>query len=708
MAATVYLLHRLTPQQGQNGHAATKPASRGNEDSVRSVVAQIWNSRYLSMIVVLLVTGVIVEAFVDYEFKWVSHRAFTSKNELTAFFGTIAFYGGILALVVQTIVTSRLLKRFGVGYTIMLLPSAFLAAFLVVAARPALWSVSVLKLIDSGLSYSVHRSGMELLYVPVSQKQRATVKGLIDLLVDRAGRAVGGVLLLILTFGLAFSIKWLSLVAAAFLAGWLVVAFLVRHDYVDAFRSALEMKVVRPEALDIRSLDPTMVRSLVQALSSEDDRQVLYALELLSRTHPRHWQHSLPALLRHDSAAVRGRTVALLAEWRNYSSVFVAERLQDPDMGVRAEVIHYLCVTAPRSGDTLREFLDSSDYQIVLAAVHYMTKYHIPTRGLIDERFVDRAMAVVGEHALSAKIAAARVLAFVPSARATEFLERLLEDSCPEVVRSAIRAAAQFGYEPAIPRLISMLQYSGLRLEAREALLKLGPPAVMELQRQLQDTHTPIEVRVRIPKVLSSLGTQEAANYLLACVHRLSPRVDMSLLKGLNRIRKAFPNTAFDAERVATLIEQESQTFRQWSQTLTSLGSESAPGGNESQDVLMLLKKTLEEKCGECVERTFRLLALLYAPNDVYSAYFSFVARPALRGSAVEFLDNLLEPALRATVVPMVEDSPNSDVVTDVSAMPSWTEALNMLAASGDEWLTAIARELSAKTSNTGTPSPVA
>jgi len=60
--------------------------------------------------VVLLIAGVIVEAFIDYEFKAVSVQSFKSKDNLTSFFGTMASYGGILALLFQTTVTNRLLK----------------------------------------------------------------------------------------------------------------------------------------------------------------------------------------------------------------------------------------------------------------------------------------------------------------------------------------------------------------------------------------------------------------------------------------------------------------------------------------------------------------------------------------------------------------------------------------------------------------------
>ncbi len=155
------------------------------------------------MLVLLLTVAVVVEAFIDYEYKFVAKQSFVSKDHLTAFFGSITFYIGIFSLLFQMLVTNRILKRFGVAWAILMLPAGLLISFLALAAHPTLWAAALLQLVDGGFSYSIHRSGMELLYLPIPPQTRNAVKGFIDMFVDRAGRAVGAVLLLLLTVGLA-------------------------------------------------------------------------------------------------------------------------------------------------------------------------------------------------------------------------------------------------------------------------------------------------------------------------------------------------------------------------------------------------------------------------------------------------------------------------------------------------------------------------
>ena len=134
----------------------------------------------------------VVEAFVDYEYKSVAKQFFTSKDHLTAFFGTITLYIGIFALMFQMVLTSRILKRFGVGMAVVLLPAGLLGASVMLALWPVLWSAALLQIVDGAFSYSIHRSGMELLFLPIPPQTRNRVKGVIDMFVDRLGRAVGG------------------------------------------------------------------------------------------------------------------------------------------------------------------------------------------------------------------------------------------------------------------------------------------------------------------------------------------------------------------------------------------------------------------------------------------------------------------------------------------------------------------------------------
>jgi HEAT repeat protein len=335
---------------------------------------------------------------------------------------------------------------------------------------------------------------------------------------------------------------------------------------------------------------------------------------------------------------------------------------------------------------------------MVLAAIHCITKYRPGDGDLIDEPLVEKALAVSGEHGVGARTAAARGIAIARPARATQFLEQLLQDSSVEVVREAVRTAGDIGFEGAIPQLIPMLARARLRRGAREALLKLGPPALAQLRARFQDEATPSEVRSRIPKVLSLSRRQDTADFLFESLSRFTPRLDTALLKGLNTMRTESPEMGFERDRVESLIGIEHERHQRLSAIRRAIQpGDSASSENVSEDVLALLNKAIGERLGESVERIFRLLHLIYSPTDIQSAYFSFNTRPALRASAVEFLDNLIDPPLRELVVSLVEEREEPGLAKESERELSRAEAVQLLIEEDDEWLKTIASELAGR-----------
>jgi len=328
VAVTLVILEwGLKSSATQTPELETRGAARPSNSGL--MLRQVLQSRQLTMMVLVLSVGVIVEAFIDYEYKLVAQQSIPSKNQLTAFFGSITFYIGIVALVFQLLFTNRILKRFGVGWAIQLLPAGVLIAFVALGIKPALWTAALLQLVDGSFSYSIHRSGTELLYLPIPPDIRNSVKGFIDTFVDRTGRAAGAVFLLVFA-AVSVSIPVLSFIAAGFAVIWIVVGVAVKREYLHSFRRALERKTIEAGAAQLSNIDGSTMESLVGMLSSADDREVLYALDLLSHSHPDRWRAYIGPLIQHGSSAIRARTIAILAGW-NDASISREEFIRHPD-----------------------------------------------------------------------------------------------------------------------------------------------------------------------------------------------------------------------------------------------------------------------------------------------------------------------------------------------------------------------------------------
>ena len=132
----------------------------------------------------------------------------------------------VLPHIVQLLLTSFVMKRFGVGIALLFLPVAALAGSAAFLAAPVLLVGSALNTADNGFSYSINQSAKEALYVPTSREEKYKAKAFIDMFVQRFAKALAvGLSLLITMFFTGFeSLRWLSLVTVVILILWIIAA----------------------------------------------------------------------------------------------------------------------------------------------------------------------------------------------------------------------------------------------------------------------------------------------------------------------------------------------------------------------------------------------------------------------------------------------------------------------------------------------------
>jgi len=150
-----------------------------------------------------------------------------------------SFTNGV-ALVVQLLLTSFVMVRFGVGVALLFLPIAAClgsAGFLIV---PGLLLGSFLNTTDNGFSYSINQSAKEVLYVPTTRDEKYKAKAFIDMFIQRFAKAVAvGINLVIATWFAGFeNVRWLSLATVAILLLWIVAARYAGRVFAEKERAA--------------------------------------------------------------------------------------------------------------------------------------------------------------------------------------------------------------------------------------------------------------------------------------------------------------------------------------------------------------------------------------------------------------------------------------------------------------------------------------
>ncbi|HUG54631.1 MAG TPA: Npt1/Npt2 family nucleotide transporter [Vicinamibacteria bacterium] len=648
----------------------------------------VGSSPYLRAIAAVICLSSIATTIASWQFDALAQAHFAmDKNAIGRFLGEFYFYAGMACLVVQLAMTSRVLRRFGIGPALFVVPAALLLGSTAVLVSGALWAAILLRGSDQVLRYSIDKSGVELLYLPVAPGIKLAAKSFIDTVVWRMGDGLAGVALLVVATWAGVSaprVSWLNLV---FIGAWIAAALVARREYVETLRDSIQRHRLDAEAVTAPVLDRSAAALLAGQLQGTDPQEILYALGLLEiegrpASHP-----AVRGLVDHPSAEVRRKAIAILSEDGDTTvRGRVEARLGDPDLEVRTEALLYLSRHAHLDPlariEELGDFADVSIRAAVVACLaHAGPARNLPAAALLLDKMVGES----GPEGARVRIEAARLLARLGDVF-PEPLQRLIEDPDPEVAMEAVRAVGQLRNRRFLFVLLDKVTEPALSAAVVEALARFGDSAVGTLRDHLNDPAVAVEARREITAVLAAIGTPEAARALKEALLDADTPLRYRAIQALNKIYKARPETGRDTQMIEAALAAEILGHYRSYQVLGTL-RESLPGDDS---VVRAPRAAMEQE----VERIFRLLGLLYPRYDLHSAYFGLQSSdPVVHDNALEFLDNVLPPPLRSVLVPLLDGGVSVSERVRLAdrlvgtRLESGAQAAALLLASDEPWL---------------------
>ena len=147
-------------------------------------------------------------------------------NRRTAIFARIDLAVSLLTLLLQFLVTGRLIQRFGAGPAAALLPLVFAAGFLLLALTPALWVVIAFQATQRAANFAVSNPAREVLFTVVDREEKYKAKYVIDNVVFRGSDAAAGWVFHALR-GLGLELATISLITVPVAIVWAVIAALL-------------------------------------------------------------------------------------------------------------------------------------------------------------------------------------------------------------------------------------------------------------------------------------------------------------------------------------------------------------------------------------------------------------------------------------------------------------------------------------------------
>jgi AAA family ATP:ADP antiporter len=638
------------------------PTSGETADSQQtSALGAIRASGYLQLIAGAIFVSVTVSTLIDFQFKAAAKTAYASQDALSAFFGSFYAWVAIITFFSQVVLTRRFLTAFGLIPSLFLLPVGLFAGSLGILVWPGLFSTTATRLTDPVLRTSVNKSGMEILYLPLSAAIKKRVKTFLDVVLERLGDGAAGLIVLFYTLFLMeaepASLPYFSL---CLIIIWAVFIYAMRNGYLEALRTGLEAQIITWEGGDIDYADKQTIEGVLATLQKEDERALLFGLDLAEKLDPEVIIPRLPlSLLQHPSPLVRSRSLKLFAATTDPEKVEEIVRLLEDENGeVQAEAINVVCAIRKEDAiPVMQPYLESPDPRVQRSAIECLLHHGDPEIHEVAMSTFRKMIAKPGTDGVAGRIEAARLMGEVNDPEFPGYLSKWIrEDPSIPVIREALAAAGK-RKEPTLLRdIIMRLCCPKTKSLARQALIEYGDVGVETLSELLLDSNISRDIRLAIPRTLSKIASPAAMDALLSGLNQEDGSLRYKIILGLEEMARHAPTLRPDRNVIEmAIVSEATRYYRRFLTFFALFGA----GNDRLMNDGWLLRQALLENMEREKERVLRLLSLIYPPEDIGSATIALQSgNQAKQAQAIEFLDNLLTGDVKRHVFPLFDDPP--------------------------------------------------
>jgi ATP/ADP translocase len=595
--------------------------------------------RYIRLLIVVGLVSTIVLTLGDLTFKRVLAERLAA-GDLAMVFGAVYTTLNTIGLVVQLVITPKLLARWGVGAALTVLPLILVCSALGFALTGALIAVIALELGEGGLRHSLHRVGSEILYLPVPAAVRDGWKLIADAISLRGGQALAALLVFAVgAFG--SSSRVLAAVTAIAGVGWLIAIVFVRGQYIAQFRDTLQAGEIQRD-VGLPELDADSIALLAESLSSPDEVEALTALDLLAR------RARVPALvLYHPSEAVVRHALSLLeGDLRPDVARVLAHLIVRSDPQIRAAAL----AASSRIGRHHAELvaaLDDADPNVRAAALVGLAGE--PAHADVASSGIDAL--VIGTTA--DRVALATAIGYLPHARFRPALYEMLGRNEPAVMRHVLHVLEHVPALVDLERVLPLLEDARIRTDVRRVFVAVGRPGLDQLISALDDPRTPLGVRRHLPRTISRFRSRAAAAALVARLpHEPDGPTAFKILRALGRMRADDPHLTIDPAPVREYVRRVVGDAARYATLGDRLAIEvdASPGAG-------LISELLAEKRQSAIEHAFRALGILEPRAGLRSAHDALISNDEARRSAArEIVETVVPADVRAPLLAVLDE----------------------------------------------------
>ena len=212
----------------------------------------------------------------------------------------------------------------------------------------------------------------------------------------------------------------------------------------------------------------------------------------------------------------------------------------------------------------------------------------------------------------------------------------------------AIQAAGEMKSPLLLSALADKLAQQKTVRAAGLALAAYGDDGVAFLGSILEDVWQKQEVKIHIPKIMRTIGTQQALDVLTKNIDINDDGVRHNVIIEMTRMIKSSRHLQIETENTTSLLAAETRNYYQQIAVLSEV---------ENKIESRLLGEALNLQALRTGQRLLALLAVLYPDQPIESIALGLKsAAPSVRANSLELLDNILEGDQKHLVLAVFED----------------------------------------------------
>lgn len=154
-------------------------------------ITHVIRSPYLLGICGFVLLYTVTTTFSYFQQTEITGHQFQDRSARTAFFAQLDLVVNTLTLVLQLFITGHLMKRLGVGITLVTMPLLSMVGFLALGFAPTLGLLAVFQVARRATNFGFTRPAREVLFTVLRREDKYKAKSLIDTFVYRTGDQIG-------------------------------------------------------------------------------------------------------------------------------------------------------------------------------------------------------------------------------------------------------------------------------------------------------------------------------------------------------------------------------------------------------------------------------------------------------------------------------------------------------------------------------------